>query len=453
MSPKHFKHWARAIVVGTLACSITAMAQTSRIAQSVDNTRRTVLAGHLHPKIRAASDQGRAEPSLPLSYITLTLAPSATQQADLDKLLVAQQTKGSPDYQKWLSPEEYAQRFGVSDADISQITQWLAGQGLSVVSVARAHNWIAASGTAAQVESAFRTEIHTYLLNGETHYANATEPSLPTAFAPMVKSIRGLNDFRLKARAKPKYTSSRGGHDIAPDDQATIYNLTSLYNAGTDGTGQKIAIAGQTAINISDISSFRSTYNLPVNNPQTLLVPGSRNPVIQSASGDLAESDLDLEWAGAVARNATIIFVYSNDALTSVQYAIDQKLAPVVSVSYGSCEPETPSSDVASFQQWAQQANAQGITWFAPSGDSGGADCGDTQNSGLSVDVPGAVPGVTSVGGTEFLEGGGNYWNLTNNANGASALSYIPETTWNDSAIDGSPSASGGGASIFFTKP
>ncbi len=451
MRPKYLDF--RTVVLATMVFSTGLFAQTSRIAQAVDNSRRTMLPGHLHPKALASADRGRVDPALNVSYITLTLAPSAAQQADLDTLLAAQQTKGSADYQKWLSPEEYAQRFGVSDADIAKITQWLQGQGLNVLSVARARNWIAASGTAAQVEAAFQTELHNYAIDGETHFSNATEPSVPAAFGRVVKSIRGLNDFRLKPRVKPHNTSSKGIHTIVPDDLATIYDIAPLYNAGTNGTGQKMVIAGQTAINMSDISTFRSTYNLPVNNPQTLLVPGSKNPGVQSASGDLAEADLDLEWSGAVARNATIIFVYSNDALTSVQYAIDQKLAPVVSVSYGSCELETPSSDVTSFQQWGQQANAQGMTWLAASGDDGGADCGDTQNPGLSVDLPGALPYVTSMGGTEFVEGSGTYWAPTNGANGASALSYIPETAWNDSALDGSPSASGGGASVLFTKP
>ena len=112
-----------------------------------------------------------------------------------------------------------------------------------------------------------------------------------------------------------------------------------------------------------------------------------------------------------------------------------------------------PRSESSAFVQWAQQANAQGITWFAASGDDGAADCDDSQNPGLAVDLPGSVPEVTSVGGTEFVEGTGTYWSATNNANGASALSYIPETTWNDSAEDGEPSASGGGASVLFSKP
>jgi uncharacterized protein (TIGR03437 family) len=449
MSPKCVCFYA----IAAISCTASAFAQTSRITQAADSSRRTILAGHLHPKAQPANDLGRVAPSLPMSYVTLTLAPTPAQQAELDKLLVEQQTEGSPNYRKWLTPEQYAQRFGVGDADIGKITQWLEGQGLKVLSVARARNSIAVSGMAAQVEAAFQTEIHTYSVEGETHYSNASEPSVPAAFGSVIKAIRGLNDFHMKARAKPRNTASRGAHYLAPDDQATIYDLLPLYTAGIDGTGQKIAIAGQTAINLSDITTFRSTYNLPANSPQTVLVPGSKNPGVQSKSGDLAESDLDLEWSGAVARNATIIFVYSTDVMTSVQYAIDQNLAPVVSVSYGSCEQETPASEVSAFQQWAQQANAQGITWFASSGDNGGADCGDSQNPGLAVDLPGSLPQVTSVGGTEFVEGSGTYWSATNNADGSSALSYIPETTWNDSAADGTPSASGGGASVLFSKP
>jgi uncharacterized protein (TIGR03437 family) len=449
MSPKCVFSCAAAAVVW----AASALAQSYRITQTVDNSRRTVLAGHLHPKAQAANDQGRVAPSLPMSYVSLTLAPTPGQQADLDKLLAAQQTQGSPSYRQWLTPEEYATRFGVNEADIAKITQWLEGQGLKILSVARARNSIAVSGVAAQVETAFQTEIHTYSVDGETHYANASEPSVPAAFGSVVKGIRGLNDFRMKPRAKPRNTAGRGTHYLAPDDQATIYDLSALYTAGINGTGQKIAIAGQTEVNLSDITTFRSTYNLPANNPQTVLVAGSQNPGVQSKSGDLAESDLDLEWSGAVARNATIIFVYSTDVMTSVQYAIDQNLAPVVSVSYGSCEQETPTSEVNAFQQWAQQANAQGITWFAASGDNGGADCGDSQNPGLAVDLPGSLPQVTSVGGTEFVEGTGTYWSSTNNANGASVLSYIPETTWNDSVSDGTPAASGGGTSILFSKP
>ena len=460
MRPKCFVFYA--VAVATILSGVSASAQsgpsTNRITQNVENRQRTTLAGHIPPRARPENDRGRVSPSLEMSSVTLTLATSASQQADLEKLLAAQQTPGAPEYHRWLTPEEFGQRFGASDADIARISEWLQGQGLKVNGIARGRNWISASGTAAQVEAAFQTEIHSYASGGETHFANATEPSVPAAFNGVVKGIRGLNDFRMRPRpaalARPKYTSGRGGsHYLAPNDLATIYDITPLYNSGVNGTGQKIVVAGQTQINLADIEQFRTSYNLPANDPQTVLVPGSRNPGVQSSSGDLAESDLDLEWSGAVARNATIIFVYAFDVMTAVQYSIDQNLAPVLSLSYGQCELETPSSDAQAFRQWAQQANAQGMTWLAASGDNGAADCADSQNPGVSVDLPGSVPEVTSMGGTEFAEGTGSYWNISNDANGASALSYIPEMTWNDSAVDGQPSATGGGASVFFAKP
>jgi uncharacterized protein (TIGR03437 family) len=319
------------------------------------------------------------------------------------------------------------------------------------------------SGGARDVEAAFRVELHRYQVNGEVHYANSGEPSLPAAFDTIVTGIHGLTNFRMRPAARthqiinstrPNYNGSRGGHELAPDDVATIYNIQPLFSAGIDGTGMKIAVVGQTQVNLSDIQQFRNFFNLSANDPQVMLVANATDPGISKS--DLAEADLDIELAGAVARNASIVYVYSDDVEVSAQYAVDQNIAPVLSMSYGLCEAETPSSDARAQRTLAQQANAQGITWIAASGDSGAADCYDPTSRisfGLSVDLPGAIPEVTSIGGTEFNEGSGSYWNSSNNANHASALSYIPEVAWNDSAIDGSPSASGGGASVYFSKP
>ena len=137
-------------------------------------------------------------------------------------------------------------------------------------------------------------------------------------------------------------------------------------------------------------------------------------------------------------------------------YAVDQNLAPVLSMSYGGCE-SYDLVDLPTFQAVAQQANAQGITWFAASGDAGATDCEDPNatiaQNGFAVDSPASIPEVTGMGGTEFNEGGSSYWNAANNANSASALSYIPERVWNDTALDGALSAGGGGSSIFFPQP
>jgi uncharacterized protein (TIGR03437 family) len=434
--------------------AVTASAQQARIAGPVNNLQRMTLQGHIHPNARAEFDQGRVSPSLEMDSMSVMLAPSPAQQADLNQLLAAQQTPGSPSYHHWLSPEDFAQRFGASPSDIQTVSAWLQAQGLTVLAVARGRNSIAFSGTAAQVESAFKTEVHHYLANGRMSYANATDPTIPAAFNGVVTGVRGLHSFRMRAHSramtKPNYTSANGVHQMTPGDFAIIYDVAPLYAQGIDGSGQSMVVAGQTTVELSDIEAFRSNYGLPANNPTLMLAPTSRSPGI--SKDDLPEADLDLEMSGAVARNANILFVYATDVMVAVQYAIDHDLAPVVSVSYGSCEQETPSSDIAAFQAWAQQGNAQGITWFAASGDDGAADCADTQNPGYAVDTPGSVPEVTSMGGTQLAEGIGNYWSATNTA-GASALSYIPETTWNTSIQDGEPSASGGGASIVFGKP
>jgi uncharacterized protein (TIGR03437 family) len=435
----------------TVALCFAGVAQTNRITKAVNTDDRVTLSGHVNPRITLGTDQGRVSPDLTIHYVTLTFSLSPAQRADLTQLLSDQQNPKSPQYHQWLTPEEYGARFGLSDADLATVSAWLKGEGLTVDAVARGRSWIAVTGSAAQMETAFRTELHNYLVDGKTHFANAAEPSIPAAFSGVIRSVRGLHNFRMRpASVKGHYTDNTGNY-IAPNDLATIYNIAPLLSSGTTGSGQKLVIAGQSQIKLSDIEQFRSTFGLSSNDPDILLVPNTQDPGI--SQGDESESDLDLEWSGAVARDATILFVYSDDVMTSVQYAIDQNLAPVVSISYGDCEPETPSSDLTAFQSWAQQGNAEGITWFAASGDDGAADCGDSQNPGLSVDAPGSVPEVTDVGGTQFVEGSGNYWSSTNTSSGASALSYIPEAVWNTSVEDGTPAASGGGASTVFSKP
>jgi len=402
-----------------------------------------------------------------LPLVTIALKPSASQQAALERLLAQQQDSSSPNYHGWLTPERYADQFGVNQSDIAKMVAWLGQYSLTVKSIARGRNAIAFGGAASQVESAFGAEIHRYQVGGESHFANAADPTIPVALQGVVLAIRGLNDFRwkplLRRSAQPRYTLD-GAHYLGPADIATIYDITPLYNAGISGTGQKIAVAGQTDINMSDIEEFRSFFGLPANDPTVILVPGSPDPGI--GEDDLPEADLDLEFSGAVAREAAILFVNASPnygvggAFESLYYAIDQNLAPVISISYGDCELQTPQSFAQMLQSWAEQANAQGQTIFAASGDTGAADCflsTDSSttdgNTSLSVDTPGSIPEVTSVGGTEFNEGSGNYWNSTNGGGEASARSYIPEMAWNDSNLERQPAATGGGESIYFSKP
>jgi uncharacterized protein (TIGR03437 family) len=427
---------------------------------------RVTLAGHMRPAAIPANDQGRVEASLLLQHVTLMLPPSETKQADLDLLLGRLQDPASGDFHRWLTPEQYGIRFGAGTDDIARVTSWLRSQNLSVDSVGRGRTTIAFTGAARDVENTFQIEIHNYRVNGEAHYANASEPSVPAAFSGLVRSIRGLDDFRLKpialkaARMPPSpsagYTSTiTGSNFLAPNDVATIFDITPVYNTGITGSGQKIAVVGQTDINLSDIEEFRSYFNLSANDPQTMLVPGGGDPGVSAV--DLPEADLDLEWSGAIAPDATIVYVYSKNVNNALFYAIDQNVAPVITMSYGECEPLTGAAGLTSLRTYAQQAAAQGISWMAASGDDGANGCYSQASSrgptGLAVDQPASIPEVTGLGGTTLNEAGSNYWSATNDGNHASALSYIPETAWNDTVAAGTAAASTGGASSFFTKP
>lgn len=390
--------------------------------------------------------------------------PSDAQQTALDDLLRQQQDPNSANYHAWLSPAEFAARFGISLNDRSKAVSWLKAEGFTIDDIAQNGRSVSFSGSAAQIESAFHTSIHEYNVNGELHYANAAEPSIPAAFAEIVLGFRALNDFRLSPRpdkrsvtAPPsaQFTSSLSGtHFLSPADFSTIYSLNSLYAAGIDGRGQSIVVAGQTDIDLSDIRAFRSASGLPPNDPAVVLVPGSADPGV--VKGDLTEADLDLEWAGAVAPGARLIYVNATNVLDSLQYAIDQNLAPVASISYGNCEKNFSAQDINILSALGQQANAEGMTIIAASGDTGAADCeshtATIATHGLSVDLPASLPYVTGLGGSEFHDAAGS-WSNANTVNFGSALSYIPEGSWNDTVATGSLAAGGGGRSTYFSKP
>jgi hypothetical protein len=454
-----------ALLLGSLC-----WAQPDRIAASIDSARSTRLTGTVHSAARKEFDQGEVPATLTLPYVTIALQPSAAQRAELQQLLQQQQDHASLNYHKWLTPEQYADRFGLSSSDIHKLTFWLQTQGFTIVQTARGRNWIAFSGPAAFVENTFHTQIHYFNVQGQQHFANATDISIPQALSGIVAGISGLNDFAPKPmgiRTRPvtdffplvlqsDYTLG-SGHFLAPDDIATIYDLTPLYNASIDGTGMKIVVVGQVDISssLTDIDNFRSVFGLQKNDPQQTIVTGSPNP--GTDSGDLLESKLDVEWAGAVARNATVLFITAattaNGVFAAAQYAIDQNLAPVISMSYGACE-SLNASFLPANEDVMKQANTEGITFVTSSGDTGAAGCDDPNATvavqGLAVNYPASSPEATGVGGTEFSADSSNpalYWNTNNSATGASAISYIPETSWNDSALRGSLAGSGGGAS------
>jgi len=479
--------WVLVALICTLLFSFSLIANgqqaaiaSARVTQPVNLANLVTLRGNTHPLARPEYDQGAAPDSLPTERILLVLQRSAQQEAALRKLLDQQQVKSSPNYHMWLTPEQFGEQFGPADADIQAVTNWLTSQGFQVNHVAAGRTVIEFSGTAGQVRQALHTEIHKYVVHGEEHWANSSDPQIPAALAPVVAGFASLHNFpkrpmthklgtftrsKQTGKVQPQFTfpvscPSGSGNatcyelGVGPGDFATIYNtpdqlLNPHYNGTTvDGTGQTIAIVAETNINPQDMADFRSMFGLPANAPNVILNGPDPGIIPPTVSSDETESDLDVEWSGAVAKGATIDLVVSEttDVTAGVDlsalYIIDNDLAPVMTESYGACEAELGAGSNAFYNAVWEQGAAQGITIVEASGDSGSAACDayaitgiNAAQYGLMVDGFASTPFNVAVGGTDFNDSSSfsTYWSTTDNSTTqASAKSYIPEMTWND---------------------
>jgi hypothetical protein len=480
-----------------------ATAQTTnipaRITQSVDEKNLFVLKGNVHPLARLEFDQGVLPDALTIGRMLLLLQRSPEQEASLTNLLDDQQNKSSRNYHAWLTPEQFGKQFGPADADIQAITAWLTSQGFTAMKIGPGRQVIEFSGTAGQVRNAFRTEIHRYAVNGEEHAANTNDPQIPAGLAPVVAGVVSLHNFPRKSHARVlgqfRRTVSKPGleplftfpnpfngmsfYGLGPGDFATIYNSKPLIAAGNDGTGQTIAIVGETNLKVQDVQQFRKMFALSANFDTTNVVLNGEDPGITSI-GEEGEADLDVEWSGAVAPGATVKLVVSASTLASAGidlsalYIVEHNLAGVMSESYGTCEKVLGSAGNAFYNSLWEQAAAQGITVVLSSGDGGSAGCDDFNTprpatQGLAVSGLASTPFNVSVGGTDFdqVNNWAAYWNPTNDPTGTSAISYIPEIPWSEncaqigltgcgaSAPSGSLNiaAGSGGASSVYGKP
>jgi subtilase family serine protease len=483
----------------------------ARVTDTVDDTNRTVLRGNVHPKARAEFDRGAVDDAQPVTRILLVFERSAEQEAALRQLMEEQQSKNSPNYHAWLTPEQFGKQYGPADTDVQAVTDWLTSHGFQNIKVAKGKTVVEFSGNAGQVRNAFGTEIHKFNVNGEEHFANVSDPQIPAALAPVVRGIRSLHNFHPKAQLRQlgsfrrmengeirplfTYTDSNGQFfGVGPADFATIYSVPPNMT----GSGTRIAIVGQSNINLQDVTDFRAMFGLPAYTAGQLNVilngPDPGTGAVNGNFGDESESDLDVEWAGAVAPSATIEFVTTQTTPTdgtagidgSAIYIVDNNVAPILSESYGGCEAGLGSGGNAFYNSLWQQAAAQGITVVISAGDNGSAACDpaaaaanqDAAANGLAINGLASTPFNIAMGGTDFDDSTNQstFWNTTNTSTTppilASAKGYIPEKTWNDSCasagtttgctatiINGNSSigvdlvAGSGGQSSIYSKP
>ena len=501
-----------AFVAGMLSLATMMSAQAipaaRMIASPINNADRISLSGSLRPEVKHAVDLGPVNTSLMAHHVTLVLQRSTVRQAALDQYLSNVQNPKSAEYHHWLTPSVYGSRFGASTDDVQAIATWLQSQGLSIEKISSAANMIMFTGSVGQLQTAFSTSIHSLSVNGETHMANVSEPLLPRALAPAVKSLLGLNDFhprsnaREAAKAKFNTKTSRIEPELTlfdssdtpylyadPGDIATIYDtpnaaLNTSYKGTTyDGTGITVGVAGDSDVDLAPVSNYHTAFlgetSSNVNLP-TVIVDGA-DP---GTNNDEVESWLDLEVLGGIAPKATINYYTSDDSdlssglFNAIYRAINDNTVSILSVSFGECEANTGAAEAQSLGELFQQASAQGITVTVSSGDSGAAGCDNsgvaTAMNGLGVNGLGSSPYVTSVGGTDYDALAASFATYVTESNSGvspyyvTALSYIPEKPWNDStSVNGSLASNqpllnggatdiiggGGGKSIVFTKP
>lgn len=458
----------------------------ARVTQAVDPENRVTLRGNTHPLARHEFDQGAAPDSMATERMLLVLKRSTEQETALRKVLDAQQTKSSPNYHMWFTPVQFGRQFGPADADIQAVTDWLTSQGFQVSRVAAGRTVIEFSGTAGALRQALHTEIHKYVVNGEEHWANASDPQIPAALTPVVAGFASLNNFPKKpmhhglapyakststGKVKPSLTVTSDGetfYALGPADFATIYNVPS-WSSFAGGSGQTIAIVGDTNINPQDVDDFRTLFGIkplsPAANspcpsvstthaiPLGICLNGPDPGIIPpTESGDETEADTDVEWSGVAAPAATLAFVVSGTTeLTegvdlSALYIIDNNLAPVMTESYGSCEAALGNGGNAFYSTLWEQGAAEGITILEAAGDEGSAACDvfaetgvGAAQYGLNVVGNASTPFNVAVGGTDFndVNTWSTYWSSSNNSTTlSSAMSYIPEMTWNDTCAN-----------------
>ncbi|MFY9937163.1 MAG: protease pro-enzyme activation domain-containing protein, partial [Silvibacterium sp.] len=482
LSPIAFAAAALTLIApALLVAQATSSLVTTRLTQPIDENSRVTLKGTLHPLASAANDRGAAPDSMPLDRVQVVLKRSDAQESALKQLITDLHTPGSASYHKWLTPDQFGKQFGPSDQDIATLESWLQSKGFSITRLNPGKQTLEISGNVAQFRDAFHTQIHKYLVEGQTHYANAADPQIPSALAPVFGGFTSLNNFRGKNYAKvlgkatydprtdkatPLWTTGPGtpaidnNYVLAPGDFAVQYDLNPLYAAGVNGSGQTIAIVNDSNINIYLANQYRTLFGLSANPPQVIIdgndpgIDGINDP--DGPNGDSVEAYLDVEQAGAVAPNATIDLVIAADTeleyglLLAAEHAVYGNIAPVISMSFGLCETYSPSLNAAFATLW-EQAAAQGITVMVSSGDSASAGCDDSSQyyaiGGQAVTGWGESAYNVSVGGTDFFYSSyngttaainaqlGTFWTTaaSNSSYKPSLQAVIPEQPWNNS--------------------
>ncbi|MFJ8157345.1 protease pro-enzyme activation domain-containing protein [Streptomyces sp. NPDC094468] len=397
---------SRLKLVGLLAAPalITAVVPTAYAANAA-HAPRAALAGDVLAGLgRNATRTGDVAATKRIS-VAISLAPRGGNA--LDTFVAGVSDPHSAAYGHYLTKSRFAARFGRTGAEVDRLTRYLRAQGLTVGKVHSGNLLVDASGTAAQLEKTFGTRLSTWKdsASGRSFYANDSAPTLPRDVAALVSDVAGLNNrVRLHHQAVPRTVSPHNGPGggYTPAQLKGGYSVSGTYT----GSGQRIALLEFDGFQQSNITKYDTNYGL-----------GSPAPTVQKVdggSGSLGdgqvEVELDIEVLHAIAPKAdvTVFEGPNSDAgeVDTYQAIVDSGI-PTTSISWGASESDRTTSNINAVDAVFKAGAAQGLGFYAASGDDGSDDAG---NGGTSVDYPASDPYVTGVGGTKLTVTSANAW-------------------------------------------
>jgi subtilase family serine protease len=436
------RHLVRNVLfLATSLLLIAASLLAIRASVRADQNAPTPLNAQVAPLIQHAQLLQAADAA---QQLNLSIGMQLNNQAQLTGLLGALYDPQSPQYHQYLTPNQFESLFAPTPDQAQQVVAYLQSQGLTVTAIAPNRTLIDASGTVAQVEQAFSTQINTYQLGNQTFYANATPPVVPGSIGQLIVSIGGLDDSthyqplyaRLIHTTKQQVQGPAAG--FGPKDLSGAYDAAALQNAGMLGDNQAIALFELDGYQPSDVAKYFANYGMATPNISNVLVDNYNGAAGQGA----IEVELDMEVMGGIAPHASQV-VYEGPNTTqglndTYNQIVHDHKAQIVSISWGLCESSTGAAELQTLDNIFKQGAAEGMSFIAASGDSGAYDCND---SNLAVDSPADDPYVTGAGGTTLQLNAG---------------AYGSETVWsnpNDTQRSPQGAGGGGGISSVFTLP
>lgn len=349
-------------------------------------------------------------------HVVLGLAPR--NKAQLDALVAAVSTPGNPQFGQTISPAQFLADYAPSTTDVSLVENYLTGLGFTNIETSGNNLSVSAYGSAEAVENAFNTSLVSFNYLGRNVFANTSPAQVPASLGGVVTAIVGLQDFGVMTL--PIVPSTPQNPITTPPYSGPQYQVA--YDAGKTPTGQNTTIGIVTEGDLTQVPKDLRQYEKEFNLPQVAyqIVPTG---VQTSDTAGLDEWDLDSQSSSGIAQNLKKIMFYNAGSLADADLTpaferiVSDAKVKAVNMSFGGCETLEYLSGAMLLDDIAyEQGAAEGITFFAASGD-GGASCQLIANAGQpvvlsAVEYPASSEYVVAVGGTSLLTNPGYTYNM-----------------------------------------